>query len=356
MNSLLPKIAQHYQNKLPFVAYRKPNKKEVSGIFMQDDILKFIHNFKEQGFVFAPFTKEEKAVFFPIKNALRISEKLALEQEFYKNTNSISAKGNKVKHISIVEKAIDTIKNSLLQKVVISREEIVNLSEVAVVEIYKRLLATYTNAFVYVWYHPKVGLWFGATPETLLFTKGNTFKTMSLAGTQLYNSNESIQRTIWKSKELEEQQLVTDFIENQLKDIGKELHVDKTETVRAGNLLHLKTKVTGVLKENSNLETLIRALHPTPAVCGLPRDLANDFIVNNENYKRTFYTGFLGELNLNSSNSETKNSQLFVNLRCMRIENQKATIYVGGGITKDSNAAKEWEETVSKALTMKQVL
>ena len=236
------------------------------------------------------------------------------------------------------------------------RQKQIELSKQTISEALLKLLQKYENAFVYVWFHPKVGMWLGATPETLVKVDDYQFRTMSLAGTQLYNSNESIQRTIWKSKELEEQQLVTDFIENQLKDIGKELHVDKTETVRAGNLLHLKTKVTGVLKENSNLETLIRALHPTPAVCGLPRDLANDFIVNNENYKRTFYTGFLGELNLNSSNSETKNSQLFVNLRCMRIENQKATIYVGGGITKDSNAAKEWEETVSKALTMKQVL
>ncbi|MFB1039347.1 MAG: chorismate-binding protein, partial [Polaribacter sp.] len=104
------------------------------------------------------------------------------------------------------------------------------------------------------------------------------------------------------------------------------------------------------------LEELIRALHPTPAVCGLPRELARTFLFENENYDRSFYTGFLGELNLQDSKDTAKSSALFVNLRCMRIQNNKAAIFVGGGITKDSDAANEWEETVFKAKTMKRML
>ncbi|WP_299013725.1 isochorismate synthase [uncultured Polaribacter sp.] len=356
MNSLLKKIAQHYQNSLPFVVYRKPNKKEVYGIFMQDDVLTYTGNFNEEGFVFAPFSSKQKAILFPVENALCISEVLKLENEKVAKKTHTSINNNKEKHIAIVEKAIAQIKNTPLQKVVISREEIIQLSHFDILEIYKNLLVSYANAFVYVWYHPKIGLWFGATPETLLFTEENSFKTMSLAGTQVYKPNTAANKTVWKSKELEEQQLVTDFIGSQLKDIAKNLSIDKTETVRAGDLLHLKTKVTGVLNENANLEVLIRALHPTPAVCGLPRDLARDFIVNNESYQRTFYTGFLGELNLKKSDSLAKSSQLFVNLRCMHVQNKQAFLFVGGGITKDSVAKKEWEETVSKALTMKRVL
>ena len=92
-------------------------------------------------------------------------------------------------------------------------------------------------------------------------------------------------------------------------------------------------------------------MHPTPAVCGLPREVAKIFIQQNENYKRTFYTGFLGELNI-----ANQKSLLFVNLRCMCIEGEIAEVYVGGGITKDSNAKKEWEETIAKSKTMKKVL
>ena len=100
---------------------------------------------------------------------------------------------------------------------------------------------------------------------------------------------------------------------------------------------------------NSSLKDLIRKLHPTPAVCGLPRDKAKEFIIKNENYNREFYTGFLGEI----TNTD---SSLFVNLRCMKLEENIANIYVGGGITKDSNSKQEWLETVSKTQTMKSVL
>ena len=107
---------------------------------------------------------------------------------------------------------------------------------------------------------------------------------------------------------------------------------------------------------NPTLKTLIRALHPTPAVCGLPRENAKQFILENEQYNRSFYTGFLGELNFQKNKTVSESSSLFVNLRCMNIIDKKVSIFVGGGITKDSNAKKEWEETVSKSKVMKRVL
>ncbi|MDX6747181.1 chorismate-binding protein [Polaribacter sp. PL03] len=353
MNNLFDKITNQYSNKLPFVAYRKPNKKNISVFLMVDETLNFVSDFKERGFVFAPFNSDEKAILFSEEKALLFSEEVNLENSNLKDVFFTADNLSEERHIKIVEKAIKKINSSDLQKVVISREELVHLSNFDLLEIYKRLLSTYKNAFVYVWYHPKVGLWFGATPETLLNLEGTSFKTMSLAGTQIYNENKT---AVWKSKELEEQQLVTDFIENQLEKIAKNLVINKIETVKAGNLLHLRTKVWGELESSSTVKELIRALHPTPAVCGLPRKISREFIFENEIYYRSFYTGFLGELNIQNSKEDKNSSSLFVNLRCMKIENNIASIFVGGGITKDSNAKKEWEETVSKAKTMKRVL
>ena len=256
-------------------------------------------------------------------------------------------------HIKLVDKTIEVISNNDLKKVVISRKEDLEISDFNLIKTYQKLLQTYQNAFVYVWFHPKIGLWLGATPETLLNIENNTFKTMSLAGTQVYENTKNI---VWKSKELEEQQLVTDFIESQLTGISSNLKIDKKETIKAGSLLHLRTKVTGELNENSTLKTLIRALHPTPAVCGLPRGNAKKFILANEFYSRSFYTGFLGELNLQKNKIETENSSLFVNLRCMNILDDNVSLFVGGGITKDSIPKNEWEETVSKSKVMKRVL
>ncbi|ARV16827.1 hypothetical protein BTO07_04560 [Polaribacter sp. SA4-12] len=316
---------------------------------MDDNTLNFTSEFTETGFVFAPFNSEENAILFPLENAAFINEDILIEEDFSFNTIFEDAtNSDKEKHIHLVEKTLDEINNNELKKVVVSRKEEVLLSEFDVLITFKKLLKTYKNAFVYVWFHPKVGLWFGATPETLLTISDADFTTMSLAGTQVYVDSDEV---IWKSKELEEQQLVTDFIQNQLEPISSNLKIDKTETVKAGNLLHLRSRVEGNLNKKSNLKELIRKLHPTPAVCGLPREQAKRFINQNENYSRSFYTGFLGELNL-----ENKNSSLFVNLRCMNIEEKTASIYVGGGITKESNAKKEWEETIAKSKTMKKVL
>ncbi|MBU3012999.1 chorismate-binding protein [Polaribacter vadi] len=344
---IFDKVIRYYHENLPFVVYRKPNKNTISSFFIVDDELYFTNKFKESGFVFAPFNTDEKSILFPVEKSECLTEEIDLEivnsdeNTFFVDDNS------KENHLKIVEKTIDKIKKSNIKKVVISRKELVNISNFDLLEIYKKLLQNYKNAFVYCWYHPKVGLWFGATPETLLNIENDVFKTMSLAGTQVDRGQE---KPLWKSKELEEQQLVTDFIEHQLHTISSKLKIDKTETVKAGNLLHLRTRVEGKLSEKSDLKSLIRALHPTPAVCGLPRNLAKDFILENENYDRSFYTGFLGELNLD------KKSSLFVNLRCMAIKNKTASIYIGGGITKDSKAKNEWQETVSKSKTMKRVL
>ncbi|WP_298778008.1 chorismate-binding protein [uncultured Polaribacter sp.] len=351
--NILHTLENFYRKKLPFVIYRKPNSNIASGLFLKDDSLFFTSDFSEPGFVFSPFDSNQKSIIFFKNKADYFEEGINLDEiSLSKNVfgDDILSKEN---HINIVEKAIEKIKKNDFKKVVISRSEIVKLSSVDISLIYQKLLQNYPNAFVYVWYHPKVGLWFGATPETLLNIENSKFKTMSLAGTQI---NQGLDNVIWKSKELEEQQLVTNFIETQLKEISLNLKVDKTETVKAGNLLHLRTKINGALQEKASLKTLIRALHPTPAVCGLPRNEAKEFILKNENYNRSFYTGFLGEINFNDVASKSIKSSLFVNLRCMKVDNNTAQIFIGGGITKESNSEKEWEETLAKSKVMKIVL
>ena len=222
---------------------------------------------------------------------------------------------------------------------------------------------------MYYWFHPETGIWLGATPETLLNVERDKFKTMSLAGTQSFQGTSNVN---WGEKEIEEQQIVTDSILENLKDkVSGAIHKSEPYTTRAGNLLHLQTDIQGMLNTKSRLKNLLLALHPTPAVCGLPKEKAKKFILENENYDREFYSGFLGELNMkkeikrnsNPRNQENqayasilKQTSLFVNLRCMKLEAGKASLFIGGGITKDSNAADEWQETVNKSQTIKAVL
>jgi len=350
--SFFSEIKTTYNLNRPFVVFRKPNQHTITGYVQNSNELFYLNSFKEQGFIFAPFNKNEKTVIFPIDECSIISSEISKNEVFKTTKINLDVKvvvnqNSKEKHIQLVEKGINFIKNNSAKKVVLSRVESIENIDENVIDIYKRILNNYKNAFVYIWYHPTVGLWVGATPERLLSISNNTFKTMALAGTQLYNGSTNIN---WKSKEQQEQQFVTDYILSNVKDSVSNLEISTPYTVKAGNLVHIRTDISGKLKSDDSLNELISKLHPTPAVCGLPKGIATDFILKNEGYNRTYYSGYLGEINKENA------TNLFVNLRCMEIKNSTALIFVGGGITKDSNAEKEWQETVSKAEVMKKVL
>ncbi|WP_324719256.1 chorismate-binding protein [Salinimicrobium sp. HB62] len=374
--------AQYLQN-LPFVAYRKPvigrSSGEVTAFLQQDDQLIYTEDFSESGFVFAPFdTSEIKAILFP-ENASEnfifeqvVSEGFPTPVTFQKRQNPEEKRSV---HVELVKKAVEALKAGEMEKVVLSRKEMVKLDDPNPLKLFNELLKTYSAAFVYCWFHPKVGCWLGATPETLLKIEGSRFKTMALAGTQKYSGTIDVN---WGEKEQQEQQFVTDSIVESLKSSSVEdLVISDPHTARAGNLLHLRTDIIGKISNSRNeipnfsIKNIVSALHPTPAVCGLPKEKAKEFILSEENYKREFYTGFLGEINVqkNVQRSRTRRNvenlayravkietDLYVNLRCMKIEEEKAVLFVGGGITKDSVAEDEWQETVNKAETMKRVL
>jgi isochorismate synthase len=192
---------------------------------------------------------------------------------------------------------------------------------------------------------------------------------MALAGTQEYKDSLNI---VWEQKELQEQQIVTDYITHTIEPFVNHIVLSEVETVKAGNLVHLRTMISANLNtKKSNLVSIISALHPTPAVCGMPKKEAMEFILKNESHNREFYSGFLGELNYeitlapksSKRNIENraysiskKSTRLYVNLRCMQIKDNCAIVYVGGGITKSSDSMKEWEETVAKSKVIKSIL
>ncbi|MDO6761480.1 chorismate-binding protein [Tamlana sp. 2_MG-2023] len=363
------RIKTQYTNNLPFVAYRKPNASELNGLLQNNDELYLSEDYTEKGFVFAPFDNSEKSILMPSEFSETLTTVFETSVTDKTSTvNSTATAEDKIFHINLVNQGVEAIKNDVFKKVVLSRKEAVQLRKADPLKILKNLLNTYKSAYVYCWYHPKVGLWLGATPETLIKIEGKRFSIMALAGTQNYQGNLEV---TWQEKEIQEQQFVTDFILDHLKPLAESFKASEVETVKTGNLLHLKTMISAQLKDEVSLKSVIDALHPTPAVCGLPKESAKAFILKNENYNREYYTGFLGELNIektvaprsgrrnieNRAYALTKNStQLYVNLRCMQLKNEQALLYVGGGITKGSDAEKEWLETVSKSLVIKSII
>jgi isochorismate synthase len=364
------KIESQFSSNLPFVAYAKPNSDDVIALLQEDSHLFEVKDFNESGFIFAPFNNKDKTVLFPLEKTKYLLTNRVEFKNFEKPYLNEKNKENQSKyfHLKLVEKGLIAIKEKQFFKVVLSRKEELSFTKYNVFSIFKSLLNIYKTAFVYCWYHPKIGLWLGATPERFLKISGQQFSTMALAGTQTYKGSLEVQ---WQKKEIEEQQFVTDFLKSSLTPFVDQLKLSDVKTIKAGSLLHLQTDVNALLKQNMKISALIKNLHPTPATCGLPKDNAKAFILENENYNREFYTGFLGELNLKQKSSRNTNrrnvennayvtvknvTNLYVNLRCMQIKDDKALLYIGGGITKDSIPELEWQETINKTKTMKSIL
>ncbi len=351
MQSLFQKVVHHYTNKLPFVVYCKPNSDVMIGVFQHDTALHLISDFTESGFVFVSFDGEEK-YFIPSESSDVYVQKISSDAfQVSKNTAITANDIEKKSFESLVKKGIEAIENKAFHKVVLSRKETVEISNLDIESLLNGLRFNYPNAFNYCFFHPKIGMWIGATPEQFLQTEDVKIKTVALAGTQLFS--QSIQ---WKSKEKKEQEFVTDFIVSNLKEYCTAITVSDPYTTKAGTIAHIKTDITAELNSKNDLGKLIEKLHPTPAVCGLPKEIAKQFILKNEGYNRKFYSGFLGELNIDFRTFKKDNSDLFVNLRCMEVEKNTATIYVGCGITKESIPEMEYIETVNKSMTIRKVV
>lgn len=346
------KIQNQLKKRLPFVVYSKPNSEGITGFFQNNETLFKVNDFTEKGFVFASFDGA-KTYLIPESESELLHFSLD-KKEIAFSGKELTKAGNVAKSdfTTLVANGIQAIKNEQFQKVVLSRTEKVEVEDFDMVDAFKKLVLLYPSAFVYCFYHPKIGNWIGATPEQLLKVTENNFETISLAGTQKDTGSSEI---LWGEKEKEEQQFVTDYLVSRLKNVAKAVQFTKPYSIKAGSIWHIKTDVSCVLNSDSSLKKVIQLLHPTPAVCGLPKEIAKDFILENEPYDRSFYTGFLGELNC-SPTKESISSDLFVNLRCMQIKDSQAHLYIGCGITKDSDPEKEWEESVNKSMTMKKVL
>ena len=347
-NLLIDKISEHYSKQLPFAIYSKPDTSRLFAYFQNDSKLHQTEDLSSDGYMIANFDFHNTACFIPASEAELFQCDFEIEDVVLEFVNNPYETSDKKNYIKLINKTVSAITDGEMTKVVTSRYKDLVLSKFDIAILARRILCSYPTAYRYIWFHPQTGIWCGATPEILLEVNENTFKTMSLAGTQLYKEG-PIQ---WGTKELHEQQVVTDNILDNLAGVTESLEVSEVKTHRAGGLVHLKTDIHGVFKNGkTSIASIANMLHPTPAIGGSPQKIAQKFILDNEGYSREFYTGFFGAISNNA-----KSATFMVNLRSMRIKNNVARIFVGGGITLGSIAEEEWEETQNKMQTMLQVL
>ncbi len=282
----------------------------------------------EYSLVVSDFEGKKTSVFGQVS---KFNSTLNLNLDFFETE---SLKNEKANYFLNANKIIEKLKNGELEKVVLSRRSFIETKS-TVDQLLNGLRKKFKNAFVYL-LQSKKSVWIGATPEVLLNANGNRAKTFSLAGTKLLNEK-------FTEKEEHEQQLVTDFICSTLKRNGAKPKVNPRFESAFGKIKHLKTEIDF---ESNSLVDIAEDLHPTPAVCGLPRNESKSLILELEPHSRELYTGYIGL-------EHEDEKRYFVNLRCGKLFKNGILMFVGGGLTADSIAENEWQETERKAESFK---
>ncbi len=368
-NTQLQKLQQIcLKQNIPFVSYRLPLETEIISLVQLHSIpekLGSLQNLdKRTGFIIAPFdVNENLETCFLEPDCVCFSDNIEdiYLKKLSENTRFLHLGKTTIDGMQTtlhseftgnVKLAVDAMKVGKFNKVVLSKIRIENLHpDFSAPDLFLKLCFNYPHAFVYLIQLPGVGCWMGATPEPLLVIEDERVKTVSLAGTQIA-TNEPIESYQWSSKEMEEQGIVTGFVDNLLHSLNiQQICKSGPQNYQAANLIHLKTAFEFPQSELKNrFSDLLKALHPTPSVGGLPKAEAREFILANEKHDRSYYTGFLGPVNIENK------TNIFVNLRCLQVYDKQFVLYSGAGITTSSVAENEWTETDNKMMTMMNVM
>lgn len=351
---------------LSFVSFRLPQQDhsttyiQTSESRIKGNALKEIS--RETGFIMAPFDTRNGIPHHLIRPDLvlesnQINRSVMRQVEELESGPSPSWKDSKphvigkTPYMEQVKEIKSSISNGAFQKAVLSRIRVIEGSYFPLLsKIFQALCRKHPNAFVYLF---KSGseCWMGASPEPLLRLRESRLSTVSLAGTRPY-AERHMNIDKWTVKEVLEQEYVTRYIHDVFHAFGiRDYRVSSPYVKKAGNLVHLRTDFSFDFERiRGRLWELVEALHPTPAVAGQPKDEAIRFIKALEPHDREYYTGFLGPV------SKDGEVDLFVNLRCMKITPEYLSLFVGGGITLDSDPSDEWDETRLKAESLLKIL
>ena len=317
---------------MDFLTYRFPGKE----LIRQRGVLKEITPTENtEGFVFSNF---EANVFYGFQVA---ENNFTSALTSYKSLTEKPYVYTTREYLLQAHSFLNGIQQLGLDKAVFSRvkSRIFPLSEAE--NLFHELCQTYPKACVYLLSSELLGTWIGATPEILVEIHQGQLFTMALAGTKKSNTKEEG----WGGKEMKEQAYVTAFVEEKLKRLNvRSLEVLGPYDYQAGPVTHLRTDICGVA-ENIPTIDIVKGLHPTPAVSGLPQREAMELISSVEYHHRMLYTGIVGWLG-------KEHTRLFVNLRCAQLQENEAFLYLGGGFTTESIPELELDETENKSKTL----
>ncbi|MNZ61878.1 Isochorismate synthase EntC [compost metagenome] len=257
-----------------------------------------------------------------------------------------------------VSAALDAFAQGKLAKVVLSRKLILTLHKPADPErVLARLMAQNPHAFHFSLPLGQGRRLLGASPELLLRVSGGEVFTHPLAGSAKRGRGPEQDKRVARdllasSKDQHEHRLVIDEIRRVLTPHCRELAIPPGPTLMSTDTLwHLGTPIAGQLHgSDASVLSLACQLHPTPALCGYPTDLAREFIREQEPFRRALFSGIVGWCDSQG------NGEWAVVIRCGVLDGHQVELFAGAGIVAGSDPAMEWAETGTKLGTMLKAL
>ena len=259
---------------------------------------------------------------------------------------------------SMIENALENIDRGLLSKVVLARTQDLRFNEfIDPVDIVNKLWKANPGSHVFLIRTSRDSCFLGAAPEIVTDVSKGQFQATAVAGTAGRGHDKKEQQTLAESllgstKDGIEHCITRDDILTRLGTLVDDVDAQVSPHVLTlGEMQHLETEIKAKLREGIDAIQVLQTLHPTPAVCGLPRQKALDFIEREEPFERGWYAGPVGWF-------DTDGDAMFVPaLRCAVVTGKDWRLFAGAGIVAGSDATSEWEETgvkftpVTKALS-----
>ncbi|MEB3343085.1 isochorismate synthase [Okeania sp.] len=256
-----------------------------------------------------------------------------------------------------VASALDLINSNSLRKIVLAHAiDIYSQTNFNLIKSLNNLRLIYPDCYVISISNGKGQNFICASPERLININNNQLITDALAGSAPRGKNPSedaklANNLLSSEKDLREHQFVIDFIIKRLQNLGlKPNYSSQPHLLQLSNIQHLWTPITAEISQNIHLLEILAELHPTPAVAGFPRDIAQEKIQNFETFDRSLYAAPIGWIDRQG------NGEFAVGIRSALINGDHARLYAGAGIVIGSKPDKELAEVQLKLQTLLKAL
>lgn len=271
---------------------------------------------------------------------------------FYKEKTSATIKRISDEDFEVwkrkVVKAVNEIKENKLQKIVLTRKVEYKISgHFFWKDVFEKLNSEYPDCMNFL-IKSQSDYFFGSSPELLAAFDKSDFRTEALAGSINRGSDEYEDSDLAlllsaSIKNKKEHDFVIDHLRDNLQKHLIEIVIDETPVIkRLKNIQHLQTKINGKLKHQGKYFKIIQSIFPTPAICGIPTNLALNELELLEGFDRGLFSGIVGNFNLYGK------AEFFVALRSALISNDILSAFAGCGIVEESVPEEEFQETELK--------